>query len=187
MLADDVLAWETMFSGLEVFCDPRSNRFEGYATTRPRARAAWADAFGAFVAEIEDRLLRAAAELELPTTRATVTLTGVRDAFFASLDLTTSIARPVAADDFATAWKAGMLAVGPGSGIAMPSETILQNFASWTDVEARYAALLAALIAIFAAPAPVVRDQLERIAKAFFAATDGIRAASTSGEVLVYR
>jgi hypothetical protein len=190
---DCVLAWQTMFDELERFCDPGATTFDGYATTRDRARNRWADAFSAFLHEIEDRVVRSGADIDLVGSHGTVNLDGVgpgtsaRDAFFATLDLTTGILPLAAAEDFAGAWRAGMLAIIAGPGSSVSGDTVVQNFASWVDVETRYAALRLALLPIFSTPRFGIPAQLERIARAFLAATDGIQALSLSGEPLRYR
>jgi hypothetical protein len=164
-----VLNPDDLLGGLRGFADATYGSFDGFPTTKPAARKAWGDAFGAYFAK--------AVELfAAPGPGTSMVTSGVSAAFCGTLKLDNAMSPSLAATDFADAWRDGVGAVTPGAGAPDPATTTTWTFIAWTNVAAQHDSLKAALEPIFTADVFSALTDLQQIAAAFHAASSGLQA-----------
>lgn len=170
-----MLERDHLLAELRTFADPEYEHFAGYPATRDAARRAWATAFDRYVSEIEEDIPRPP---PAPDQHPALLLAGVQDAFYADLDLATSMSAATSAADFAGAWRTGIAAITPAA-VATDSAATSWQFISFTNVTGQHATLLATLTTLFSTPTMSTLQRLTDIADAFHAATDGLIASAT--------
>jgi len=169
-----VLEAAVLLVELQRFADPSAPVFSGWPLGRIDARRRWAHAFDVYVRDMVDRLP------VLSPTAVTLDFSAVEAAFFADLGLDSATVE-AAAIDFAGAWRAAILALLPGATAAHPTTSTPFEFAAMdpADVATRHEALRAELVRVFRRGRALRRDDLDEIAQAFHAATDGLRSTAT--------
>jgi hypothetical protein len=164
-----VLDPDDLRDGLRAFGDASYEQFAGFSTTRPAARQAWGDAFGAYFGHVVE-------QFAAPGTGTSMVTSGVAAAFCGSLTLNPGMSASSAALDFADAWRAGIASVTGGTGAADPATGTTWTFLTWKDLDTPHDTLRGALEAIFSARAFSAVDDLQQIAGAFHDATSGLEA-----------
>lgn len=169
-----VLSAGVLLDELVRFGDPTAPGFDGWTTSRDKARAEWGRAFAIYLGDMVD-----VAPAIVPTGKSLV-FTAVEQAFADSITLADAFP-PATARDFADAWLAAILALLPGlpatGPLGAPYQFEAMNVAA---VTARHATLQADLLAAFTSPKVARRDDLEEIAKAFHKATSGLTSKPTT-------
>jgi hypothetical protein len=169
-----MLASDDLRDNLLAFAAPDDARFEGYPTTRDRARRAWAHAFFDYFDAVTEDLVP-----PVPSNHPSFVTSAVEDAFYDSLQLTLSLSAADAAADFAQAWQAAVNAVMPTASGVTDSTLTLYVFVKFSNASTQKQTLETALRNIFIVPSILSKATLDAIATAFHAATVGLIATAT--------
>jgi hypothetical protein len=161
---------------LLLFNDASDSNFEGFPTTREKARDKWATAFDDYIAKIEEKIPRPPPP---PDSHSSIDLTGVKDSFFQKVTLTPTGVAQTAALDFADAWQAGIGAITAGTTAVDSTGVTYKLFTKFVNVSTLHDGLVTDLAKLFSTPTTDVKTRIGDIASAFHTATKGLQAMVT--------